>query len=96
MTPAPYIIRPAGTYFASISSLPMPFCRETSTVSGPTQCMTSGMTSSVWVALTMRMTISMTGRQSAQAEVWKPVRQHSSPLQQKTSPSEAILSMWAL
>ena len=96
MTPAPYMMRPAGTYFIRISSLPMPFCRETRTVSGPTQRMTSGMTPSVCVALTMRMTMSISGRQAAQSAVWKPVRTHSSPLQRKVRPSAAILSMWAL
>ena len=96
ITPAPYMMRVLGTYFMSISSLPMPFCSETTTVCSPTQCMTSGITPSVCVALTIRITISIVGSSAAVGEVWKPVRTHSSPLQRKVRPSAAILSMCAL
>ena len=40
--------------------------------------------------------MSIVGRLAALSVVQKPVRQHSSPLQRNTSPSEAILSICAL
>ena len=95
MVPKPQMMRSSGRYFARRSSLPRPFWRLTSTVSGPMQGSTVGMTASVWVAFTMRMTMSMTPMVSAVGAVWNPVSTSSPAGDTKVSPSSAILSMWA-
>ena len=59
---------------SSLSSLPRPFIRETSTVFGPMQGLAPWMALSSWLALVMKMTMSMMPMSSALYAVLKPVR----------------------
>ena len=74
----------------------MPFCSETTTVFPPMQGMTEGMMPSVCVALTMRITTSITPMSAALSAVWKPVSRRVTPSSRNSSPSAAILSICAL
>ena len=57
--------RPGPTTAASLSSLPRPLSRLTSTVSSPMQGLAVSMALSSWVALVMKMTMSILPMPSA-------------------------------